>query len=326
MKSNFRKFYFLIILSIFFANKVFSLTFKNGEAQIDLINLKFNSGYFKQISAKEDYSYQPESTYIRSGSISQRFEIHHGDCGQDPGWSDCLNDRQRVERGYDTNLWKDQIVWYGFSVYLPQNFEAISPSNTILGQVKLVSYRQPLWNFYVSKDIFFFEANASFSKCDLIPTKDMLGKWTDIALGVDYSTDKGFLMGGYEKNYFYELWVNGNKVNCNLAGKPVLTKKMINETQRDRVDFHFDWGIYHSYVSKWLDKNKTKALNLEGFTDKHEDSGIVVSSKTNSPFEFDWGVEIPTQTVYYDEIRIGPTRQSVDVRILEKKLDFIPVD
>ena len=189
-----------------------------------------------------------------------------------------------------------------------------------------MNYRQPLWNFYVSKDIFFFEANASFSRCDVIPTKDMLGKWTDISLGVDYSTNKGSYKGSFEKNYFFELWVNGNKVNCNLAGKPILTKNMINETHRDKVDFHFDWGIYHSYVSRWLDKNKTKDFKLEGFNDKHEDSGLVVSSKTNKPFEFDWGIEIPIQIAYYDEIRIGPTRQSVDIRILEKNLDFIPVD
>ena len=41
--------------------------------------------------------------------------------------------------------------------------------------------------------------------------------------------------------------------------------------------------------------------------------GSTVSLVTRD--SIDWGVKLPTQVVYYDEIRIGPTRESVDINL-----------
>ena len=40
-----------------------------------------------------------------------------------------------------------------------------------------------------------------------------------------------------------------------------------------------------------------------------------VSTVLKKNCEFDLGVKLPTQVVYYDEIRIGPTRKSVDINM-----------
>ena len=49
------------------------------------------------------------------------------------------------------------------------------------------------------------------------------------------------------------------------------------------------------------------------------ETGDVSRSYSNTPFEFDWGVKLPTQVVYYDEMRIDFKREVVDVRILESQ-------
>ncbi len=55
------------------------------------------------------------------------------------------------------------------------------------------------------------------------------------------------------------------------------------------------------------------------WVDLHRDSGRRTVSITNTPFKYDWGVEVPTTIAYFDEIRIGPTRESVDIRMIEAR-------
>lgn len=42
---------------------------------------------------------------------------------------------------------------------------------------------------------------------------------------------------------------------------------------------------------------------------------MIVNSITNNPWEFDWGVKLPTQMIYYDEVRAGSTRKDVDINM-----------
>lgn len=279
----------------------------------------------KSVSNFKEYSLSASTDIVRAGRTSQRFEIRHDDCGQDDSYSDCFNDRRRIERQIDSNTWHDSIVWYGFSIFLPKDFPDLAPTNTTLSQVKLNSYREPLWDFNARKNWFTFEANASGQRCYAEVLSSMRGKWTDFALGIDYSISGDEGDGAFDGKFF-DLWVNGQQRICNDALRPVLTKKMISKSKRSKVKTHFDWGIYNSYVSRWLDRNKTKQVKNEKFIDKHAQSGMVVESASKRPFEIDWGVELPTQVVYYDEIRYGSSRDLIDITLLEKAGDYQPVD
>ena len=80
--------------------------------------------------------------------------------------------------------------------------------------------------------------------------------------------------------------------------------------------------IYNSHISNWLDKNKTKEVDAKEWKDTHKDSsGSVISSKAKNPFEVDWGVKVPKQVVYFDEMRIGNSRESVDINSINKAVD-----
>ena len=282
--------------------------------------LKSNSGELKSISHKNKYGLNAETEVVRYGNKSQRFEIRHGDCSGEPGWDDCKNDRRRIERAYylKANKVINKVLWFGYSIYLPTDFEDVAPSNAGLGQVKLVGYRQPIWDLQANWGNLRFIANASQQKCNIKKLHEALGRWVDIVIGFDFSVKaKKFGEGAFSGD-FAEVWVDGEKADC-LFRKPVLTQKMLNSRSKQNSDFHFDWGIYNSYVSRWLDKNKTKAPDVTAFADKHNDSGLVVKSATKDPWSVDWGVKFPTQVVYFDEIRIGSKQEDVDIRIIEAK-------
>lgn len=74
---------------------------------------------------------------VRAGKRGQRFEVRAGDCGWDDGWSDCANDRERSEL-YVKKDWRagtDQ--WIAFSINLPADFKTSPRVRTTVGQVKM---------------------------------------------------------------------------------------------------------------------------------------------------------------------------------------------
>lgn len=64
------------------------------------------------------------------------------------------------------------------------------------------------------------------------------------------------------------------------------------------------------------------SVAAKAFNDQHSVStgGTQTSrSATSEPFSYDWGVELPTQIVFYDEMRYGSSREQVDVRMIEAR-------
>lgn len=262
------------------------------------------------LSHSKPYGYTTSSDIVRKGKESQRFEIRHGDCGDDGGYNDCENDRRRIERYVEPvpSEKPEGVVWYSWSLFLPEDFQELYPTNTILGQVKITGYRSPIFHLNGKKKGIVISFKPSDQRCKLIKFDDSIGQWTDFLMKVDYSTE-------YKSNKLYsEIYINGDYVDCDI-NQPVLTKQILRDRNTNkRLKINFRYGIYNSYVSRWLDEWGTNSPNTE-FSDKHADSGLIVKSITNKPWEFDWGVKLPTQIVYYDEVRVGPTRESVDINI-----------
>jgi hypothetical protein len=180
-----------------------------------------------------------------------------------------------------------------------------------------------MWNMVASKGGLRFIANASGNNnCMVVKMDDLRGKWTDIQIGVDWSTNKDFRKGAFEWGSFAEIWVNGKRSEDCYFPDPLLKKQFFKDRNKKwKVNFHFDWGIYNAYVSRWLDKNKTTDVAGKGYADYHADSGATSSSVTDKPWEINWGVDFPTQVVYYDEIRFGSTKDSVDPAVNKKAVD-----
>ena len=258
---------------------------------------------------RKSYNWTTSNEQARVGLTSQRFELRHGDCGPD----DCDRDRQRIEAGeddYNKEAKVGEQRWYGWSIYLPPGFQGLGVDTPmVLGQGKLVRWRPALWDFTIVKNNFVFKhtPNGDYDPTDCLTglnVKQMQGRWTDIVVFADYSTKKS-------GKPMVSTWVNG-KLRCQF-NEPLITQKMLDDTGKDQIMMKY--GIYTAYVSEWLNRNKTKQVSAAGYTDVHVDAGGSNESITNTPFKFDWGVKLPTLIAYYDEVRIGATREEVDVRL-----------
>jgi len=139
--------------------------------------------------------------------------------------------------------------------------------------------------------------------CPLYPLKEMRGKWTDFLMHIKWANDETGRV---------EFWVNDHKATCQLKG--ALIADRINPASSEP---YIHYGIYRSYVSRWLLKNNTQDIQTSGFNDLHRDSGKVNVSPENRPFEKDWGVQLPTAVAYFDEFRVGNSGAEVDVRMIE---------
>lgn len=265
----------------------------------------------KEVSANQRYGFSRIRNHTRLGRRAQKFELRHGDCGGNKYWDDCTNDRQRVERKEDP---KDRIqrtgrqVWYGWSFYLPSEFRDIGPANTTLGQMKMRGWRTPLWHFNMrdGKAMMWFGSEGG---CTVGRVSQMRGQWLDVTIFADYSASPN--------GPSFIMYLNDKQV-CTRT-KPMVTQKMLNESEGE---LFLKYGLYNSYVSRWLDRNKTQTVAAKAFNDEHAVStgGTQTSrSATSEPFSYDWGVELPTQIVFFDEMRYGSSREQVDVRMIEAR-------
>jgi hypothetical protein len=239
----------------------------------------------------------------RVGETSQRFEVRHGDCYD----LDCTDDRRRVEYQQPndaSNRYVGRTVWYGWSIYLPTDFRELTPTNTILGQVQMHGWRAPQWHFNARDGALLFGINDERRECRAASLANMRGRWTDIVVMTHYSTERT----GDET---IGVWVNGRKA-CS-SSQPMLTDDMLRTSPTNAL--RFKYGIYNSYISRWLQRNATRRVDVTPFDDVHQDSGRVIRSAAARPYDYDWGVELPTQVVFYDEVRIGFTREEVDIRM-----------
>lgn len=262
-----------------------------------------------EVGANRRYGFQRVRGHTRLGRRSQRFEIRHGDCGGNKYWDDCTNDRQRVERKEDP---KDRIqrvgsqVWYGWSMFLDPNYPDLGKTNAAFGQVKMRNWRAPIWMIKLKQGRFALNLHAQ-DNCYFGRLADFRGRWVDFTLYADYSPSPS--------GPSVILYVNGKKV-CTYT-KPLVTNAMAKVQDGD---LYLKYGIYNSYVSRWLDRNKTRpvaALALEDRFSLSSGAQGASDSPAAAPFRYDWGVELPTQIAFYDEMRYGSSRAQVDVRMIE---------
>ena len=177
------------------------------------------------------------------GKKSFRFEVNHGGCGFEDGWSDCEKQRERAELYYqwknDETLetWK-QEKWYRFYVFIPQDYNNLSPSKTSLIQWKGVNPSKNVLVMFQTKDRgLYFNMNGSAFNQErwyLIKSdKDMRGKWTEIVFNTNWhpSADKGY----------FKVWIDG-QMQVDYKG--------IANTYNGK-GFSLRYGIYSSHLDRY---------------------------------------------------------------------------
>ena len=314
-KYRMNKFFFIFFL---LPTLCWGLTFSGGKEVAE--NTVIPSNTF-QIELTKD----PKVAFIytneiaRAGNKSQKFTLSHNSCGAAEGYDDCMNDAQRTERmpkSIDHNV--GDVVYYGLSIFLPKDFTSIHPAVVTLGQVKLEGLHKPIWITKLKEDYFTIVTHWNKTECRLIKTNEMIGNWTDFIIKADYS------IKGSENNNYFEVWVN-DKRKC-LEYKQILTQKALDSKYRDKKNkINLRYGIYQVKLSEWFNKNKTtEPQGLEVYDEGELRGGSEhgeMKTITGSPFNYDWGIKLPTQVIYFDEIRVGSTKEEVDVTLNKEPVD-----
>ncbi len=242
-----------------------------------------NSGFIshKNFMNQNDYNfnYIKDNSKARAGDYFQKFELRDGDCFGDDNWSDCDNDRQRIELSSEPNQAVSGKQCYGYSIKLSNSFTDIKKVSTTLGQIhqkggpsgkanSLPSF-PPLIQIDARKGNLYLNwhklsgsrnnVNDESKYYKLKSLKSMKGVWTDISVCLDF------------KNGGIDAWVDGeNKIK-------ILEPPIFFEPK----SIYFKHGIYQSFISAYK--------SIKG--------------------------ETPTQIVYYDEVRRGHSVEEVDINI-----------
>ena len=220
------------------------------------------------------HGYQIVSNPVRAGGASQRFEVRPGDCGRNDGWSDCENNRERSEVTVRENILPGTDRWIAYSIYLPQDFYSSSKVRTSIGQIHQRGGPSGTAG-----------GLPSFPPLLQIDTK---GNRVELCLHILTGPDDNVRD---ECRYFSLTTVNAMRgrwtdvlIHLDARGSGILEGYLNGDRKvrtRDFIrfrpqEYYVKYGIYRSFVSRE-------------------------------------GGPMATQIAYYDEVRIGADRASVEV-------------
>ena len=257
-------------------------TSSSNTSLITEINPAYHSGW-EQLSnsmtglSSHNFQFLNDSTKSRRGSQYQGFELRDGDCGSYIDWDDCANDRERVEFTAEPFLPPRGKQCIAFSIMLDENFTLGSFNQTTLAQIQQRGGPTGFMEGYESRPgVLMFHAQDGYYDFDWLY---LHGSRTDIK-----QTDLKFRllsldeMKGKWTDISFCLDFAKNNMSLWVNGK---RKFNINQPPTGLhlpESIYFKYGIYRSFGSKQLSI-------------------------------------VPTQIVYYDEIRRGSSIEEVDFNI-----------
>ena len=287
----------LLILLLLVPTLAMSGTFKNDEGKFGLKTKKSGFKFHLNFMDHNDHNFQyiKDKTKARAGKYFQRFEVRDGDCFGDDGWSDCDTDRERVEFSTRPRQALKGKQCYGYSLMLSKDFIDTHPTNTSLGQVHqhggptgtaggLASF-PPLIQIDAREGYLYFNWHELSGSATNVIDQSRYYKLKSLEDMKEVWTDISFCLDF--KNKRMDAWVDGIK-KVEILESPIFFKPK---------SIYFKHGIYRSFISRY----KAHAYYTEeSFNGK-----------------------MPTQIVFYDEIRRGNSIKKVDININPK---LKPVD
>ena len=275
----------LLILLLLVPTLAMSKTYKkDGKFYIKTIKSGFK--YHKNFMDhnEHNFKYIKDKKKARAGKYYQQFELRDGDCFGDEGWSDCDTDRERVE--FSTRprqpITKNQC--YGYSLMLSKDFTHVHPTSTTLGQVH--QHGGPTGTA---------QGLASFPPLVQIDVvgESLFFNWHELSGSATNVIDESRYYKLKSLKDMKEVWTDisfcldfkNKRMDAWVDG----IKKV--EILKSPIFFkpeaiYFKHGIYRSFISKYKKFHKVKKM--------------------------------PTQIVFYDEIRRGNSIEKVDININPK--------
>ena len=135
-----------------------------------------------------------------------KFQLKHGDCGEEPNWSDCDNDRERSELTFEKEIAKKE-KWYKFKLYFTTTHKQAHPSPLSIIQWKRFSKpsRTLVMFLHLQSGLWFNQNGDTFynSHKALVKEKDLYNRWIEVIFNTNWHPDRG--------KGFMRVWINGEK-------------------------------------------------------------------------------------------------------------------
>ena len=257
-------------------------TSSSNTSLITEINPVYYSGW-KQLSnsmtglSSHNFQFLNDSTKSRRGNQYQRFELRDGDCGSYIDWDDCANDRERVEFTALPSLPPIGKQCMAFSIMLDENFTLGSFNQTALAQIQQTGG----------------------------PTGFMEG----------FKSNPGVLMFHAQEGYydFDWLYLHGSRTDIKQTDLKFRLLSL-NDMKGKWTDISFCLDFAKNNMSLWVNGKRKFNINQPP-TGLHLPESIFFKYGIYRSFGSKQLSSVPTQIVYYDEIRRGSSIEEVDFNI-----------
>ncbi|MDC9720466.1 MAG: heparin lyase I family protein [Gammaproteobacteria bacterium] len=251
------------------------------------ISASKNSGYgsHSNFNGQNEQNFQliTNPDKARKGKKYQRFELGDGDCFPTEDWNDCETDRERVEFTASPRLKPTGNQCFAFSIMLDKSFQDVSPTNASLGQIhQMGGPKGTAGGFQSIPPLIQFDVRYGHYSMNWHVLKGSASNVIDQS--VYYKLMPIDDMKGKWSDISFclnfadnniSVWINGNQ-KLDIDQSPI-------NAQLIPSLIYFKHGIYRSFISKY------KASHGKDI--------------------------MPTQIVYYDEVRRGSSISEVDTNI-----------
>ena len=257
----------IVVLGLLF---VFSAFGKEPEYPKLPKDVALGAKYFKSLISDDykDYGMQvvdkKDGHPVRLGNKSIRFEVRPGDCSVADGYNDCEHDSERHE--LSGKEMSGGTWWFAWSIYFPEDHFNGYPTYVTLGQFhQYGKYSYPPWMFTNYKGGYWFRQRISNTSPDVSKTLKIYPLLSRKEVLGKWNDVLVNVKWSHKKDAFIKVWING-KIFYDYEGR----------TKAKGSKPYFKFGLYRSEMkADWLyskfNKDKLKGL--------------------------------PTQIIYYDEVR-----------------------
>jgi len=275
---------------------------------------------------------------VRAGNKSIRFLIERGHApkwasrqGHDMVFLDDGNPDRQEELLDTLDVLHGKDFWYFFSVFIPEDFpdpydEEKMKGNSnwseeiavLRGEFYLIEISATTQQCIGDADNFplatakFYNGSLEFSYFPniamgkkIMSIDDMRGKWTDILIHINYDLEDGLMI----------FYVNGEKVYGKDLSEDYYDRNRAEDGYWNEV-FEPDNYFFEMPEDFWDEGDSSvdecDYLIFTSFGGRRSYlNGMIVAK------------DIPSSVLYYDEVRIGTTREEVDIR---SNPDLIPLN
>lgn len=212
---------------------------------------------------------------VYRGPQSQRFEVRAGDCGASTDWSDCASDRERSEVTADNARFAPgSDVWMSFMIFLPPDFQTSTRVNTDLGQIHMRGgFQSTAGGFRSHPPLLQLNAKGNtYTACFHVITGDA---HQVTARCQNQTIARLSEMRGRWSRITLHLKATPQTPAVEVFFNRQRVAHFQHSLPRDPREYYLKYGVYRSFVSRH-------------------------------------GKPMPTQVVYYDEVKIGSSQAAVE--------------